>query len=113
MISTLLTILLIINSVVLIFLIVVLQQGSEGGIGGTLGGGNSQGFFGASGGVKTIVRATWVCGFLFFGLSMASAWLKTHERYSLRNNLEQQLSLPAHTLQTTPPATPKKTPAQK
>jgi preprotein translocase subunit SecG len=92
MISTLLTTLLIINSIVLIFLIVVLQQGNEGGLGGSLGGGNSQGFFGASGGVKTIIRATWICGVLFFGLAMSSAWVKTHERYELKNNLEKSLS---------------------
>ncbi len=105
MISTLLTTLLIINAIVLIFLIVVLQQGNEGGIGGTLGGGNSQGFFGASGGVKTIIRATWICGILFFGLSMGSAWLKTHERYALKNSLEKELSEPASP-QTNSTATP-------
>jgi preprotein translocase subunit SecG len=94
MISTLLTTLLIINAIVLIFLIVVLQQGNEGGFGGSLGGGNSQGFFGASGGVKTIIRATWICGLLFFTLAITSAWVKTHDRYALKNSLEKSLSTP-------------------
>ena len=97
MISTLLTTILVINAIVLIFLIVVLQQGNEGGIGGTLGGGNSQGFFGASGGVKAIIRATWICGILFFALAMTSAWVKTHERYALKNSLEKTLSQPSTT----------------
>jgi preprotein translocase subunit SecG len=102
MISTLLTTLLIINAIVLVFLIVVLQQGSEGGISGTLGGGNSQGFFGASGGVKSIIRATWICGILFFALAMASAWVKTHDRYALKNSLEKTLSEPTHRLSIEP-----------
>ncbi|MES2614733.1 MAG: preprotein translocase subunit SecG [Bdellovibrionota bacterium] len=105
MISTLLTTLLIINAVVLIFLIVALQQGNEGGIGGALGGGNSQGFFGASGGVKAIVRATWICGILFFALAMSSAWVKTHDRYALKNSLEKSLSEPLKKNPTPPPAT--------
>ena len=102
MISTLLTTLLIIDAIVLIFLIVVLQQGNEGGIGGSLGGGNSQGFFGASGGVKAIIRATWVCGLLFFALAMASAWVKTHDRYALKNSLEKSLSEPVNHTQIAP-----------
>lgn len=95
MISTLLTTLLIINAVVLLFLIVVLQHGNEGGFGGSLGGGNTQGFFGASGGVKTIIRATWIAGLIFFVLALTSAWVKTHERYALKNDVEKELSMPA------------------
>lgn len=94
MLSSILTTLLIIDAIVLIFLIVVLQQGNEGGIGGAFGGGNTTGFFGASGGVKLIVRATWICGFLFFVLATSSSWVRTHDRYELKNQLEKTLSAP-------------------
>lgn len=94
MISSILTTLLIIDAIVLIFLIVALQQGNEGGIGGAFGGGNTTGFFGASGGVKLIVRATWICGVLFFVLATASSWVNTHDRYALKNQLEKTLSIP-------------------
>ncbi|KAB8029102.1 preprotein translocase subunit SecG [Fluviispira multicolorata] len=95
MISTLLTTLLIIDALVLIVLIIVLQQGNEGGLGGAFGGGNSAGFFGATGGVKLIVRATWVCGILFFILAMASSWVRTSNKYELNNQLEKSLAMPS------------------
>jgi preprotein translocase subunit SecG len=106
MISTLLTTLLIINAIVLIFLIVVLQHGNEGGLGGSLGGGNAQGFFGASGGVKGIIRATWIFGILFFVLAMTSTWIKTHERYALKNRIESKLSQPLRPVSNPQPITP-------
>ncbi len=95
MISTLLTTLLIIDALVLIVLIIVLQQGNEGGLGGAFGGGNSAGFFGATGGVKLIVRATWVCGILFFILAMSSSWVRTSNKYELNNLLEKSLTAPS------------------
>ena len=91
MISTLLTTLLVIDSIVLILLIVVFQQGPEGGIGSTMGGGNSTAFFGASGGVKSIVRATWVSGALFFILATADTWVKTHNHYASSNSIQKML----------------------
>jgi len=94
MISSILTTLLIIDSILLIFLIVVFQQGNEGGLGGAFGGGNTTGFFGASGGVKLIVRMTWICGALFFLLATASSWVRTHDRYALKNQLEKVLETP-------------------
>lgn len=94
MISTLLTTLLVIDSLVLIFLVVALQQGNEGGMSSSLGSGNSQGFFGASGGVQGIIRATWICGVLFFVLAMSAAWTKTREHYAVKSNLEKQLLAP-------------------
>lgn len=110
MISTFLTTLLIINAIVLIFLIIVFQHGNEGGIGGSLGGGNSSGFFGATGGVKTIVRATWVCGILFFVLAMATAWVRTHDRYKIKSDVEKSLTMP---LAPAAPATPDTKPKEK
>jgi len=98
MISTLLTTLLIIDALVLIVLIIALQQGNEGGLGGAFGGGNTTGFFGATGGVKLIIRATWICGLLFFALAISSSWVKTHNKYELKNRLEKSLSTPASTL---------------
>ncbi|WP_186645475.1 preprotein translocase subunit SecG [Fluviispira vulneris] len=95
MISTLLTTLLIIDALVLIVLIIVLQQGNEGGLGGAFGGGNSAGFFGATGGVKLIVRATWVCGILFFVLAMSSSWIRTSNKYELNKLLEKSLTAPS------------------
>lgn len=97
MISTLLTTLLIIDALVLIILIIALQQGNEGGLGGAFGGGNTTGFFGASGGVKLIVRATWICGVLFFALAIASSWERTNSKYYLKNQLEKTLSTPTPT----------------
>ncbi len=113
MISTLLTTLLIINAIVLIFLIVILQQGNEGGIGGALGGGNSQGFFGASGGAKAIIRATWICGFLFFAFAISSAWVRTHDRYALKNSLEKTLSQPVKPITPALPILPTPSPTEK
>lgn len=113
MISTFLTTLLIIDAVVLIFLVVVFQHGNEGGIGGSLGGGNSSGFFGATGGLKTIVQATWICGILFFALAMTTAWVRTHERYKLKGDVEKSLTA-TPTTETAAPVLPPvdvKTPA--
>ena len=102
----LLTALLIFVSVVLIVLIVALQHGNEGGIGSAFGGGNSAGFFGASGGVTLIVRATWIFGAAFFGLSTALAWVKTHEKFGVTRELDSALSATP-----TPAVPPASTPA--
>lgn len=91
MLSTLLTVLLTIDAILLILLIIGLQQGPEGGIGSAFGGGNSAGFFGASGGVSFIVRATWICGGLFFALSLALSWVKTREHFSVGRELEADI----------------------
>ncbi len=91
MILTFLTTLLIINAIVLFFLVLILQHGNEGGMGASLGGGNSTGMLGASGGVKLIVRATWICGTLFFILALTTSWIRTHERYSMANEIEKSL----------------------
>jgi len=88
----LLTALLVFVGIVLIVLIVALQHGNEGGIGSAFGGGNSAGFFGASGGVALIVRATWIFGAAFFGLSTALAWVKTHEKFGVTRELDGALS---------------------
>ncbi|MEY4064730.1 MAG: hypothetical protein RIR26_938 [Pseudomonadota bacterium] len=89
----LLTAALVFVSVVLIVLIVALQHGNEGGIGSAFGGGNSAGFFGASGGVALIVRATWIFGAAFFVLSTALAWVKTHEKFGVSRELDSALSV--------------------
>jgi protein translocase SecG subunit len=91
----LLTALLIFVSLVLIVLIIALQHGNEGGIGSAFGGGNSAGFFGASGGVTLIVRATWIFGAAFFFLSTTLAWVKTHEKFGVTRELDSALSAPA------------------
>lgn len=88
----LLTALLVFVSVVLIVLIVALQHGNEGGIGSAFGGGNSAGFFGASGGVALIVRATWIFGAAFFTLSTALAWVKTYEKFGVTRELESSIT---------------------
>jgi preprotein translocase subunit SecG len=106
----LLTALLIFVSVVLIVLIVALQHGNEGGIGSAFGGGNSAGFFGASGGVALIVRATWIFGAAFFGLSTALAWVKTHEKFGVTRELDSALSA-TPTPGVVPAASPASTPA--
>ncbi len=106
----LLTALLIFVSVVLIVLIVALQHGNEGGIGSAFGGGNSAGFFGASGGVALIVRATWIFGAAFFGLSTALAWVKTHEKFGVTRELDSALSA-TPTPGAVPAVSPASTPA--
>jgi preprotein translocase subunit SecG len=88
----LLTALLVFVSIVLIVLIVALQHGNEGGIGSAFGGGNSAGFFGASGGVALIVRATWIFGASFFVLSTALAWVKTYDKFGVTRELESVIS---------------------
>ncbi len=88
---TFLTILLVIDVLVLMILVVGLQHGNEGGMGSAFGAGNSAGFFGASGGVSFIVRATWIAGALFFALSLSLAWLKTHEHYGVGREVEKLL----------------------
>jgi preprotein translocase subunit SecG len=92
MLSAFLSTLLILDAFILIILIIVLQHGNEGGFGGAFGGGNTSGFFGASGGVGFIIKATWVCGTLFFLLAGASAWVKTHNTYGVRNEIEKSLT---------------------
>ncbi len=93
--ATFLTILLIIDVLVLIILIVGLQQGSEGGMGSAFGSGNSAGFFGASGGVSFIVKATWTTGTLFFVLAFSLAWLKTHDHFGVGREVNRLLDVPA------------------
>lgn len=108
----LLTALLIFVSVVLIVLVIALQHGNEGGIGSAFGGGNSAGFFGASGGVALIVRATWVFGAAFFFLSTALAWVKTHEKFGVSRELDSALTAPATPApQPSPAAAADQTPA--
>jgi preprotein translocase subunit SecG len=114
----LLTTLLVVVSIVLILLIVALQHGNEGGIGSAFGGGNSAGFFGASGGVALIVRATWIFGAAFFALSTALAWVKTYDKFGVTRELESVISegieapqvAPASDAQ--PPAADAQSPAQ-
>lgn len=88
-----LTTLLIIDTLVLIVLVVALQQGSEGGIGAAFGSGNSTGFFGASGGVDFIVRGTWIAGALFLILSTSLAWYRTHEKFGVGRELDENIEL--------------------
>lgn len=105
----LLTGLLIFVSLVLIVLIIALQHGNEGGIGSAFGGGNSAGFFGASGGVTLIVRATWIFGASFFFLSTALAWVKTHEKFGVTRELDSALTAtptPAAVASPAAPASP-------
>lgn len=103
----LLTALLIFVSLVLIVLIIALQHGNEGGIGSAFGGGNSTGFFGASGGVALIVRATWIFGASFFVLSTALAWVKTHEKFGVTRELDAALSAtPTPAASASPAASP-------
>ena len=91
MLGTFLTVLLVIVCIVMIFLVIILQQGNEGGIGSAFGSGNSTGFFGASGGVSLIVRATWICGALFFVLATGLAWVKTRQHFGVTTELERSL----------------------
>lgn len=90
-----LTTLLILTVLILIILITVFQHGNEGGIGSSLGGGNSSGFFGASGGANIIVKATWVTGGLFFLLSLTLAWVKTNQSFAVSSEIDNLLSEPA------------------
>ena len=94
MLSGLLTFLLIVDALVLVLLIIALQHGNEGGIGTAFGSGNSTGFFGATGGVSLIIRATWICGALFFVLSMALAWNKTHDHFGVGREIQGLLGSP-------------------
>ncbi|MEN9825177.1 MAG: hypothetical protein RI953_922 [Pseudomonadota bacterium] len=103
----LLTALLVFVSLVLIVLIIALQHGNEGGIGSAFGGGNSAGFFGASGGVALIVRATWIFGAAFFFLSTALAWVKTHEKFGVTRELDSALmATPTPAQAATPASSP-------
>jgi len=95
MLSGLLTFLLIVDALVLVLLIIALQHGNEGGIGTAFGSGNSTGFFGATGGVSLIIRATWICGALFFLLSMALAWNKTHDHFGVGREIQGLLGAPS------------------
>lgn len=108
--STVLMVLLILNAFILLVLIIVFQQGNEGGLGGALGGGNTTGFFGASGGVGFIVKATWVAGVTFFCLALGTAWYKTYERYELKQELDRALSAPAATQPVVPQPQPRALP---
>jgi preprotein translocase subunit SecG len=103
MLSGLLTILLLAVALVLVVLIIALQHGNEGGIGAAFGSGNSTGFFGASGGVSVIIRATWICGALFFGIAMALSWVKTHDHFGVGKEIKGLLSDDA--AKATPPST--------
>jgi preprotein translocase subunit SecG len=87
----LLTFLLVLTGLMLFVLIIGLQQGSEGGIGAAFGGGNSAGFFGASGGVSLIVKSTWICIAIFLGLAMTLAWMRTHEKFGVSRELNNSL----------------------
>ncbi len=116
---TFLTVLLVIDVLVLMILVVGLQHGNEGGMGSAFGSGNSAGFFGASGGVSFIVRATWIAGALFFALALSLAWLKTREHYGVGREVEKLLgaevpAAPAPMATETPAAAPTAaaTPAQ-
>lgn len=91
MLSGFLTVLLIILALLLLLLVVVLQQGNEGGIGSAFGSGNSTGFFGASGGVSLIVRATWISGVLFFITALSLAWVKTRQHFGVGREIENTL----------------------
>ena len=102
MLSGLLTGLLILVALVLIVLVIVLQQGNEGGIGSAFGSGNSAGFFGASGGVTLIVRATWICGALFFGIATTLAWIKTHQHFGVSREINESLQQPVAPAATRP-----------
>ena len=102
MLTGILTALLILTVIVLIVLVTVFQHGNEGGIGSSFGGGNSTGFFGASGGANIIIRGTWICGALFFGLSTTLAWVKTHESFGVSKEISNSLS----TMEGTPAASP-------
>ncbi|MBX9703954.1 MAG: preprotein translocase subunit SecG [Silvanigrellaceae bacterium] len=97
MMSTILNTLLIIDALVIVFLVIVLQHGNEGGIGSSFGGGNASGFFGASGGVGFIAKATWVCGVLFFVLALSTSWFSTHEKYATGTKIQKILSTPSAT----------------
>lgn len=114
---TFLTVLLVIDVLVLMLLVVGLQHGNEGGMGSAFGSGNSAGFFGASGGVSFIVRATWIAGALFFVLALSLAWLKTREHYGVGREVEKLLgtevpAAPAPLATATPAAAlPAETPA--
>ena len=88
MLSGLLTVLLIAVALILILLIIALQHGNEGGIGSAFGSGNSAGFFGASGGVSLITRATWGFGFAFFVIAMSLAWVKTHNHFGVGREID-------------------------
>jgi preprotein translocase subunit SecG len=102
MLTGILTALLILTVIVLIVLVTVFQHGNEGGIGSSFGGGNSTGFFGASGGANIIIRGTWICGALFFGLSTTLAWVKTHDSFGVSKEISNSLS----TMEGTPAASP-------
>lgn len=109
--ETFLTILLVINALSLMVLIVVLQSGQEGGFGSAFGAGNTSGFFGASGGVNFIVKATWVAGALFFILSMVLAKVKTEIYAPDLGAKVEDLGVPLPEPQRTPAPAPKTTPA--
>ncbi len=94
MLSTVLTVLLILTVIVLLVLITVFQHGNEGGIGSAFGSGNSAGFFGASGGANIIVRATWVCGTLFFVLATGLAWVRTHDSFAVSREIDSAIDSP-------------------
>jgi len=108
MFSGLLTTLLVINGLVLIVLIIALQHGNEGGMSSALGSGNASGFFGASGGVTLIVRTTWVVGILFFILSTALAWTKTHDHFGVGREI-QRTETPSESLHPEPSSVPLQT----
>ena len=104
MLSGLLTTLLLIDCIVLMILIIALQHGNEGGIGSAFGSGNSTGFFGASGGVSLIVRATWVAGILFFGIATTLSWVKTHEHFGVGREIDSLLGSESGTKPSAPKA---------
>lgn len=70
--------------------VVLVQGGNAGGIGAAFGGGNSQGFFGASGANTFLSRMTYLCAGIFMFTSITLSVMQSDSgETGLGDKLEQ------------------------
>lgn len=84
------TVLTVVHVLVSLFmiLVVLMQGGNAGGIGAAFGGGNSQGFFGASGATSFLGKVTYACAGVFMATSI---WLSVIQSDSGDIGLKEKL----------------------
>ena len=80
-------------------IVVLIQGGNAGGIGAAFGGGNSQGFFGASGANTFLSRLTYVCAGIFM---ITSVTLSVMQSNSGKTGLTEKLEKLGESQEATP-----------
>ena len=91
----------IIHIVVALFmiLVVLVQGGNQGGIGAALGGGNSQGVFGAAGATSFLAKLTYWAAAIFMLTSISLTVMETDSSFiggqSIREQIKAQAEMKA------------------